>query len=176
MLYFLWALLNIGLLIFFIVVCFQATKLIREKIGMVAAVIFVFGLLSFMGGPGSDKDNMEPNSNQVKTWKFTSSDSIANNPNGLIDIDLEKTSISKYSLGILYEKDKLLKNNIPVSANTETTGFQIGTSWKPISIVVNRTENNQRFDYVVYGTVKWKLLGLTVYSQSKGWKGVALLK
>lgn len=176
MVYLLWALLNVGLFIFFIVICFNATKLIKEKFGFLTSIVFVFGLLSFIGRPNVDKDNTEPNSNQIKTWKFNSMDSLDKGSNIFIDIDLEKTLISKYSLGIGYGKDKQLQNNIPVSANTRTTGFESGTSWKPISIIINRTDDNQKFQYEVDGTIKWNLLGMTIYSQPKTWKGVAILK
>jgi hypothetical protein len=176
MLYLLWALLNIGLGVFFIVVCFKATRLIREKIGLFAAFIFVFGLLSFMQYSNSDKDNSVPHSNYAKTWKFISQDSLHGGSNTFIDIQLEKTWISKYGLRIQYGKDKQLQNNIPVNAHTLNTGFRSGTSWEPISIIVNRTDDNQKFEYEVDGTVTWKLLGFTIYTQLKSWKGIALLK
>ncbi|MEO6232773.1 MAG: hypothetical protein ABJB11_17115 [Ferruginibacter sp.] len=176
MLYLLWALLNIGLIIYFVIVYVKAIKLIRENIGIVAAFIFVLALLSFISRSDGDKDNLEPGSNQVKTWKFNSSDSLDKGSNAVITTEMEKTLISTYSLGISYGKDSSLKYNIPVSANTWTTGFVGGTSWKPLSISVNRTDNNQQFEYEVNGTVKWSLLGLTVYDQFKKWKGVAILK
>jgi hypothetical protein len=176
MIYLLWALLNIGLFIFFIVICFNATKLIKEKFGVLTSIVFVFGLLSFVGRSNNDKDNKEPNSNQIKTWKFNSIDSLDKSSNVYMDIDLEKTLISKYSLGIGYGKDKQLQNNIPTSANTWTTGFESGTSWKPISIIVNRTDDNNKFEYEVDGTIKWSLLGMKIYSQPKHWKGIVTLK
>ncbi len=176
MLYLLWAILNIGLFIFFIVICFNATRLIKEKFGILTSIVFVFGLLSFFGRSNADKDNKEPNSNQIKTWKFASSDSLDKGSNVFMDFDLEKTLISKYSLGISYGKDKKLQNNIPVSANIQTTGFESGTSWKPISIIINCTDDNQKFEYEVDGTIKWSLLGMTIYSQPKHWKGVAVFK
>ena len=176
MLYLLWALLNIGLFIFFIVICFNATKLIKEKLGALTSIVFVFGLLSFIGRSNTDTDNKEPNSNQIKTWKFNSLDSLDKGLNFFIDIDLEKTLISKYSLGICYGKDKQLQNNIPTSANTWTTGLESGTNWKPISIFVNRTDDNHKFEYEVDGTIRWSLLGMTIYSQRKNWKGIAVLK
>lgn len=173
MIYLLWALLNIGLFIF---ICFKGSKYFRQKFGPIAAIVFVFGLFAFVGSSNSATDNKEPNSNQIKTWKFNSSDSLDKGSNVYIDIDLEKTLISKYSLGISYGKDKQLQNNIPVSASTWTTGFESGTSWKPITIIVNRTGDNQKFEYEVDGTIKWSLLGITIYSQLKHWKGVAVLK
>jgi len=173
MLFLLWALLNTGLFIF---ICFKGSKYFRQKFGPIAAIVFVFGLLAFMGRSNSDKDNKEPHSNLIKTWKFNSLDSLEKYSNVFIDIDLERTLISKYRLGIGYGKDKQLQNNIPVSANTFTTGFECGTSWKPITIFINRTDNNRKFEYEVYGTIKWNLLGMTIYSQPKHWKGVAVLK
>lgn len=171
MLYLLWALLNIGLFIF---ICYKGSKYFRQKFGSIAAGVFVLGLLAFMGGVNSD--NKEPHSNQIKTWKFNLLDSLEKNSQVFIDIDLERTLISKYNLGIAYGKDKQLQNNIPVSANTWTTGFESGTSWKPVSVIINRTGNNRKFEYEVDGTIKWRLLGITVYHQPKHWKGVVVLK
>lgn len=176
MLYLLWGLINIGLFLFFIVICFRATKLTREKLGLFASIVFVFGLLSFIGHSNNDNDLKEPNSNQIKTWKFDSEDSLNRNATFFIDIDLEKTLVSKYDLGIKYGKDKQGQLNIPISAYSSTTGLIGGTNWKPISIIVNRTDDNNKFEYFVDGVVEWKLLGATIYSQLKQYKGVALTK
>jgi hypothetical protein len=174
--YLLWGLLNIGLFVFFIVICFKATKLIREKLGLFASIIFVFGLLSFVGHSNNEYDNKEPNSNQIKTWKFTSEDSLNRNATYLLDVELEKTLVSKYDLGIKYGKDRQREINIPISAYSSTSGFISGTNWKPISIIVNRTIDNNKFEYFVDGVVEWKLLGATIYSQLKEYNGVALTK
>ncbi|CAN5414957.1 hypothetical protein BH11BAC3_BH11BAC3_44580 [soil metagenome] len=176
MLYLSWALLNIAITIYFGIVYIKTIKLIREKIGVVAAFIFVLALLSFVSQSDGDNDNLEPDSNQVKTWKFNSADSLDKWSNEVIITELEKTLISTYSLGISYGKDTTLKYNIPVSANTWTSGFQGGTGWKPLSILVNRTNNNQQFEYEVNGIVKWNLLGMTIYKQTKNWKGIATVK
>jgi hypothetical protein len=174
MTYLFWGLLNIGLYIFFILICFKATKLIREKIGLFASIIFVFGLLSFVGH--SNNDNKEPNSNQIKTWQFISVDSLKSNDSYLLDINLEKTLVSKYHLGIKYAKNKQGQINIPISAYSSTSGFISGTNWKPVSIIINRTDDNIKFEYFVDGVVEWKLLGATIYSQMKEYKGMALTK
>jgi len=176
MTYVLWGVLNIGLFLFFIVICFKATKLIREKIGLFASIIFVFGLLSYVGHSNIDIDNKEPNSNQIKTWKFATEDSLNRIETLSLEIDLEKTLVSKYELGIKYSKDKQGEINIPISAYSSTTGFISGTNWKPISIIVNRTKHNNSFEYFVDGVVEWKLLGATIYSQLKEFKGIALTK
>ena len=176
MLYLLWGLINIGLFLFFILICFRATKLIREKFGLFASIVFVFGLLSFIGHSNNDNDNKEPNSNRIKTWKFVSEDSLNRNATYFIDINLEKTLVSKYDLSINYGKHNQGQLNIPISAYSSTTGFISGTNWKPISIIVNRTDDNNKFEYFVNGIVEWKLLGTTIYSQLKQYKGFVLTK
>jgi len=165
MLYLIWGLINIGLFLFFIFICFDATKLIREKLGLLASLIFVFGLLSFIGHSNNDNDNIEPNTNRIKHWDFYSQDSIIQNTTDNIYINLEKTLISKYELGIQYGQKKTSKLNVPITAYSLTEGFISGTNWRPISIIVNQTDDNKNFWYLVYGTLEWKLLGATVYNQ-----------
>jgi hypothetical protein len=170
----LWGLLNIGIFLFFISVCINATKLLRREIGLFAAVIFVFGLLSFVAGSNDKSDNLEPNSNQTKTWKFVSADSLKSSNTYFHEIDLEKTWFTKYELGIIYGKEQ--QKNIPINAYSSVTGFLSGTNWKPISIIVNRTDNNNRFEYAVDGVVEWNLLGLTIFSQMKEFRGIISIK
>jgi hypothetical protein len=176
MLYILWGLLNIGLFIFFIITCFRATKLVKEKFGVLAAVVLVFGLLSFISNSNKDDNDHQSNSNQIRTWEFNSRDSVDINSTRFMQIALEKTLVSKYELGIKYGKQKEGQINIPLSANSWTTGFMSGTNWKATSIIVNKTNENNRFEYHVTSTVEWKLLGITIYSQPKVYRGYALIK
>ena len=69
-------------------------------------------------------------------------------------VDLEKTWVSKYDLGVKYGKDKLGQFNIPISAYSSTTGFIRRTNWKPVSIIVNRTSDNNKFEHFVDGVVE----------------------
>jgi len=176
MLYLVWGLLNMALFLFFIVTGLRATKIVREKFGLFASVIFVVGLLSFMANSHDDTSNKETGSSQSRTWQFTSEDSLDKNATFLVHIELEKTLISKYELGIKYGKDKRGQLNVPISANSWTTGFVSGTNWKPLSIIVNETNDNTKFAYYVNGTMEWKLLGATIYSQPKEYKGIAITK
>jgi hypothetical protein len=159
MLYLLWGLLNLFLFVYFIAICFKATKLLREKLGMLAAMFFVLGLLSFTASSNNK-------STEFKTWKFVSADSI--NTNSFLIAELNNNLISKYELEVSYKKEGQI--NIPVSAYSSTTGFICGTNWKPHFINVQRTTTN-KFQYTVTGIVEWKLLGFTVYSQQKFYKG-----
>jgi hypothetical protein len=175
MLYVLWAILNIGLFLLFIVTCFKASKVLREKFGMLTAIFFVFGLLSFVSNSATDNDNLEPNSKQTKTWSFVPEDSLNVLRTFLVGKDLEKTPISKYNLGIKFGKDKQNKD-IPISAYSTLTGFVTGTSWRPLNIIVNTTGDEKTVYYSVSGIVKWKLLGTTLYSQPKEYEGIVMVK
>jgi len=176
MLYLLWGLLNIGLFLFFVTTCFRATKLAREKLGLFASIIFVFGLLSFIFKTNTNKVSKGLGSLQIRTWTFAPEDSLDSSATYVSDTELEKTLISKYGLYIEYGKNKQRKLNIPISAYSLATGFVSGTNWKPLSIIINQTNDNHKFQYYVYGTIEWELLGATVYSQPKEYKGLALVK
>lgn len=174
--YLLWSLLNIGLFIFFIVICFKAIRLVKEEVGLMASIVFVLGLLSFGTNSNDDKNDKEPNSDQIKTWRFISPDSIEKNSKSSVILDLEKTLMSKNSLLISYGKDTLQKNFIPMSANSWTTGFVSGTKWRPRSIIVNRTAQHNKFEYFVDGTIEWNLFGSTFYTKAKSYQGFVLVK
>ena len=175
MLYVLWGFLNlltfVGVLFLFV----KAITSIRERIGMAAAMIFVFVAFSFARA-SPDRDNKDSESNNVKMWGIGSRDSLEEGSNSIVEIVLENTSISKYCLNIHCAKDKAKQKSVAVSAKTFVTGFQSGTTWKPLSIIINSTNENDRLEYIVHGTVKWNLLGITFYSQSKEWQGYVKIK
>jgi hypothetical protein len=168
-LYLLWGLLNIVLFVFFIVTCFKASKFLKEKIGLLAAIVFVFGLLSFVTTSGNDEENLATDKNERKKWKFATDDKIEINSIQTISVVLERTIMSQYQLGIQYGKtsDQIL----PVQAYSLTTGLISGTNWKPVSIDVNTSGDDKTLQYFVIGVIEWKLLGATIYSQPKSFSG-----
>jgi hypothetical protein len=115
---------------------------------------------------------MEPNLNQLKTLKFTPKHKLHNGLTHMAFVDLQKNLISKYTLGIEYGEDEEGHTNVPVSAYSSTSGFIIATNWKPGSIIINRTNENNTFTYSVNGVVEWKLFGgATIYTQRKNFEG-----
>lgn len=175
MLYLLWGILNIGLFLFFIFLCFQATKLVRERVGMFAAFVFVIGLLSFMGQ--SDKvDYKEPGTDTIRKWKFASEDSVDMTATRSLSVVLEKTLISTCKLDIRYGMSKSQNRNTPINTYSTTEGFVSGTNWKPVMVSVNPTEDNTKFQYTVVGIVEWKLLAIRLYAQPKTYKGTVSIE
>ena len=165
----LWGLLNIGLFLFFIVTCVKASRLVRDNIGYVAAIVFVFGLLSFMG-------NKNSNLNQKSSWDFAPKDSLITDMNSSLNIKLEETMLTTLSLDISYGHHKTNQQNIPISAYSTLYGFMSGLNWKPVSISVYKTADNTKFQYYVVGVLEWQLIGATIYSQPKNYEGIAVTK
>jgi len=170
MLYILWSVLSIGLFLSIIVICFQATRLIREKLGVFAAILFVAGSLSFISWSNRDEEK-EPG---TKSWEFTPHDPEVFNTTRWTQIVLQNNSVSKYQLHITYAQVE--QQNIPLSAWSNTEGFISGTDWVPSYVNVSRTDDNSVLHYEVHGSVKWQLLGITIYSQLKKFSGNVNLK
>lgn len=171
MLYLLWALLNVAPFLFFVVLCFTPARVIKQRFGAFGTMFFLFGFLIFFGPFGCD--NQKSVSTKDETWTFASADVLRTGPTLLAHLDLEKTLLSKYQLFITYGKAGHWQTNVPVSARSSTEGFICGTNWKPRSIVLTRTDDNNKFAYHVDGTVEWKLFGATVFYQPKEYNGIA---
>lgn len=165
MLYLSWTILNIGLFLLFILVCFQATKIVREKLGLLISIVFALGLLSFVNSSSSGN-------NQVRKWKFTPEDQIKPNTSNYSNITIDKTLISRIDVGVLYGKEKTSNRNVGIEANSSLFGFLGGHIWKPQIISVEATLPEGKLKYYVTGLLEWKLLGVTVYSQSKIYCGI----
>lgn len=93
-----------------------------------------------------------------------------------LDIDLQKTLISNFNLTIKYCKSNKDKFNVPISASSDYLGFISGINWKPKSIIVNKTEEINKFEYFVNGVVEWKLLEAKIYAQPKKYNGFVFTK
>jgi hypothetical protein len=169
-----WGLLNLSLLIYFIITCFKLVKVAKNQIGGFAAIVFVFGLLSFMFGSKSDIN--ENKLSKTKTFKFALGDSLEQNYSKFSHVILENNFVTKYDLFINSGKEITSQKNTPISAYSGTTGLVMGTKWKPQNINVLKTADDDILKYVVYGIVEWKLLGAKVYKQSKVFQGNVILK
>lgn len=128
MLHLLWVLLNLGLFLFFLGICFRATKLIRENLGLLASIVFVFGLLSFAGSSGHKNDVTGKINNQVEKWTFASDKEILTGTWNYKLTDIDKTILSTVDLGIAYGREKNSDKLIPIEATSTTSGFVSGHS------------------------------------------------
>ncbi len=167
MTYIIWGFLNIGLFVFFLYACFNAAKLLRHKFGIITSLVFVLGLLSFVGSINADKDKVPPSDTNFLPTKYETyhhSSTI-----------LEATPISKYILEINYKKHNNSQKVTPSKIYSSRRGFVSGTTWKPMSVIMNPTNLPQRFTYNVVGTVTWHLMGISIYTQPKTYQGIVNL-
>jgi hypothetical protein len=163
MLYLLWGILNIAIFLFFIITCFRAISLVKQELGLLTAVVFVIGLMSLSGTANSSKD--------FRKQVFANRDTTDQHSAGSLHLDLERTWISKYTLGVYYAAGKESKQVVALEAYSSTDGWSSGTDWEPENISIRPTANGQKMQYEVWGNVRWTLLGLTVYRKAKHYTG-----
>ncbi|MEC4049647.1 hypothetical protein OX284_009425 [Flavobacterium sp. SUN046] len=166
MLELLWGILNIGILIYFIIICFKAIKIVRDNLGGIATLVFVIGLMSFISKPNEEN-------NKVKTFKIKDESIIKgvekSNRNVFSqDIVLEKELASTIRATITFkEYDQKIRL---LNAYADRSGFVSGIDWKASNVDITKNTDNS-FNYQITGTKDWRILGLRVYTQFKIFKG-----
>ena len=162
---------NFGLFLFFIVTCFRATKIIREKIGLFASIVFVLGLLSFTANSNNNGDQIDKNTNQIRKWRFSPHDKITPMTSNFLNVTLDETIATKIDLAIGFGLSKETNKPVPTEAFSSVQGLVGGHKWKPTLISISPTTTEKHFKYIVNGILEWKLLGATIYSQPKTFIG-----
>jgi len=164
MLELIWGILNFSILIYFFFLCFQATKKIRDNFGRIAALVFVLGLVSFINKPNEEN-------NLFQTFDLQKDAGFPNKYNGntfSTDKLLEENLTTKISLSIQFGENnsekKLLK------AEIYRDGFVSGTEWKATNVTISPLDRIN-YQYQATGIIDWKILGITLYSQSKEFNG-----
>jgi hypothetical protein len=167
-----WGILNGFLLIYFIIVCFKSVKLIKEKIGVLASLIFVIGLLSFI----SKSDEKKITNKNIEILNQTNPRKAFSGNSYSTFVTLEDNLTSKIELRILYGEKESDKELTILDVDCYRTGFTSGNNWNAVNIDVDK-ENSKIFcTYNVSGILDWKILGITIFSEVKNFKGNALLK
>ncbi|WP_291076542.1 hypothetical protein [Empedobacter sp. UBA6322] len=159
-----WILLNIAIFIYFLFICFEVLKYIKNKIGILKTVILTIGLISIISQNSSNEYNFIDLSNKSNTYteKFK------------IDELIENKIISKINLSIFYiKKDNEIKFT---DVKTEKLGIIGGTELEIHSIAINKTEISKQYNYRLYASKIWKILGFRIYTESKEYDGEFIIK
>lgn len=172
MLQLIWGILNALLLIYFIVICFKSAKLIKEKIGFLASFVFAIGLLSFISKPNENKITEK----NIDILNQTNPKKAFNGNTYISFVTLENNLTSKIELTILHGEKESDKELIILNADCNRTGFMSGTEWQAKNIYVDNVEEKGFCKYDVNGIMEWKILGITIFSEAKNFKGNAILK
>jgi hypothetical protein len=166
MLELLWGILNIAILIYFIIICFKAIKIVRDNLGGIATLVFVMGLLSFISKPNEEN-------NKVKTFKIKDESIIKGDEKSIRnvfsqEIVLEKELASTILATITFkEYDQKIRL---LNAYADRSGFVSGIDWKASNVDITKNTDNS-YNYQITGTKDWRILGLGVYTQFKIFKG-----
>jgi hypothetical protein len=168
MLELIWGLINIAILIYFVIICFKSTKVIKEKLGIFASLIFVLGLLSFIAKPSDEESKSEIFDLQNPTIKQNTFKGNTFSTR----IILEENLTTTIGMSIMFGENE----NKLISAQTNRSGFVSGTNWNVENVSIEKSKTDNKCFYNVSGTLEWKILGLKIYSESKYFKGEVELK
>ncbi|RRB07503.1 hypothetical protein [Larkinella rosea] len=174
MLYLIWTLVNIGLFVYFIFLCAQSARLLKEKTGFYASVIFVFGLVSLAVNSGRKTSIFKGNPDE-RTWKLVEKKEIIPNSIRFSEQAIDDNMLFSILLRVENGTEKTTAKTIPVEAHSFVIGSITGYQWEPTLISVNAT-NGANYAYRVIGILHWKLLGISLYSQPKMYAGIVGMK
>ena len=163
MLYFIWGIFNISISVYFIIICFKSIKVIRAKLGVLATLVFVFGVISFLNFKRPDEE--------IKKFDIRSKEveNLNKNYSKSITLFLEKKGITKIQLHTVFGKENNLL--IPISSYSYISGFISGLRWIPTHIIIDSTNLKYKFRYSVFGSVEWNLFGFNIFTESKEYYG-----
>ena len=166
----LWGILSIGVFLGFIYISVIATRIIRARLGLGAAVLFVIILLSFTTH-STDADTKAEDT----VTKLGFPDKASVNPSfKSIEIELEKNMFSHFVLSIHCGYKKNTFQLVPVNGNAHCLGVIMGTDWvtHSISLFGDGPIKKYRVNY----SIAYKLLGMTIFTRSINAKGEIELK
>ncbi len=176
MTYLLWTLLNFALLIFFITVCFRATKIIKENLGTFAVLVFVLGLLSFVSKGHIAPPPLTEKPGDPTTFQRTQNLGISPSTSYYVSEPVAKYVGSSLNMNVSFirrsTEDSIAASKVEFSIN----GLVGGHQWEPILVQLNRTPSQGVFHYVIGGDLKWTILGIPLYTQHKTFFGLLKLK
>ncbi|WP_213189940.1 hypothetical protein [Cloacibacterium caeni] len=156
-----WGILNFALIFYLFYILLYSVKLIKEKFGIFASFIFVFGIMSL-----ASSENKENDSKEFPLEKKINSEINKISSFKIIRID-KQISTSK-NLFIYF---KNINGSIaPVKYSSTYDGFVSGKYWDVSDINLTKVQNNT-YRYKVDGTLKWRIFGLELYSQPKYYFG-----
>jgi hypothetical protein len=167
-----WGILHGILIIYFIIIFFKSVKIIKEKNGVLATLVFVIGLLSFISKP----DEKKITDKNIEILNQTNPKKAFNGNSYLRFATLEDNLTSKIELKILCGEKESDNELIILNADCNRTGFISGTNWNTLSIDVDKEKDENFCKYNVSGIMEWEILGITIYSEVKDFTGKALLK
>jgi len=161
-----WGLFNGVLLIYFFIICIRLLKILKEKMGILATLIFVLVLFSFFSKSNNNNlADINYKNSELPKKKYVENSFFQ-------QVILEDNLSSKISLSILVNE----KDNEIIKANCSREGFISGTNWIVENVYVEKQLGNNYCNYTVSGIMEWKILGINLYDELKNFEGKSILK
>lgn len=171
MLQLIWAFINVGAFLFFIITAIRAIKLVSEKYGFAATMILIIGALGFISG-GMSKSGSSTNKTNFARLPFTFIDRDLVKDQYISEIKVKDNWISQVQINAMMGKYKDNDSLVAVEASASKTGFTAGYSWETNFIHISKIPGIGQFSYMINSTEKWSLLGVTFYTESRLYEGV----
>lgn len=172
MLYLLWLMLNIVLTIYFLIVCINAGKFVREKMGNVALLVFAIGVMSFMTA-GRKKDEM-PSKGDI-LWKSGMVEQFQENIlKGRKMVRIYKNLVFSIWLNVDYKMEGEVKK--PFRAFCSNSGITGPSDWETLNISLYEIDKDKgKYSYSVNGSITNRLLLINFLETSDVYHGSFLL-
>ncbi|MDP4269498.1 MAG: hypothetical protein Q8909_05170 [Bacteroidota bacterium] len=146
MFYIFWAILNIGLLLYFLYLLYRAIVVVKREMGLLPVIILIIILNGQCSHPRESVKSNSQTSNGNSQSLY--SHKIKLSPiNGLI------VDCATDSAGTVINK------------SAELTGTVVGVEWETATVLFNNRH------YAATGVLKWNLLGIDIWSQFKTFEG-----
>jgi len=163
-----WALLNLILFIFFIVICFKAAIAVRKELGFWSFLFLAVCLFSFAVDKGdTNESEIFDLSTEVEAplpYKIAKEKRLI-----IKEQVIDDNILTDINLWTKFRKDK---NQIEMlSARTFRSGIIIGTRWKSELITILSTNKETFYKYEITGRTEWMLMGFRIYSEPKTFEG-----
>ena len=139
----------------------KGKRIFKPQFKVVSIFILVIGIVQLISASSSEKK-----SNRI----IIKEDYNKKNNSVLKKITLEDHLTFDINLEVKYSMDK--KELIPIESNSFLTGIVSGFVWEFKAIQTNNFKPNNKTSFTVDGLLKWNLLGITVYSESKKINGI----
>jgi hypothetical protein len=169
MLQLIWAFINVGAFLFFIITAFRAVKLVAEKHGLAATLILIIGFSGFMIGRNK---NTVTNTKTIAHLPFTFVDRSLTKDQHFTRVKVKENWISRVEMTALIGKYKDNDSLVAIEANAGLYGFSGGYRWETQYVHIYPVQGTFQFRYTIIGTENWSLLGVTFYSVSREDEGV----
>ena len=160
-----WSIINIIVVLCFLYLMIgfvaKGKQIFKPQYKVFSIFIMFIGIVQIISASASYK-----NSNQIaikETYEQKNNSKIKQvklEDNWTFDINM----LVKYSI----EQDQY----IPIESNSYLTGIVSGYVWEFKSINTHNLNPNRKAEFTASGILKWNLFGITVYRESKSFKGL----